>query len=212
MEAIDDPTGPLGIRLLSQREGERLRIEARAATLLVPVHAGLAEIASGGTKHVVDRAAWMLLPAGTRAVVRALFERCLSEVQLLPRTVWVNEICHRYLFERAVCRKSDNVATHFLESEIVKEVYFACRTAAERTSHVARPSAVIEREHAAPFGREGARRRDARRLYEPRRVLPSIPCALRAEAVRRPLTPRPASFRKEGGGLTWGFAACPEMR
>jgi AraC-like DNA-binding protein len=176
MEAIDDPTGPLGIRLLSQREGERVRVDARAPTLLVPVHAGLAEIRAGATKHVVDRAAWMLVPPGTRVAIkakspvthtliltvthglretvvrmydgeieRARFERYLSEVQVLPRTVWVNEICHRYLFERAVCRKSDNVATHFLESEIVKEVYFVCHDAAGRASHVARPSPVIER-------------------------------------------------------------------
>lgn len=55
------------------------------------------------------------------------FVRYLSSVQLLPRTNWVNEICHRYLFERAVCKKRDNDATRFLETEIAKEAYFVCR-------------------------------------------------------------------------------------
>lgn len=177
--AIDDATGPLGIRLVTQREGEKVQVRAVGPTLLVPVHAGLAEVATGKARLVVDRAAWLLVPAGTRASIRAKspvthtvvltvssglreavvrayegeierarFEKYLSHVQLLPRTVWVNELCHRYLFERAVCKKSDNVATRFLEMEIVKEVYFVCHerhTSVDRPSMVVKPSVVVER-------------------------------------------------------------------
>ncbi len=177
--AIDDSTGPLGIRLVTQREGERVQVRATGPTLVVPVHAGLAEVAAGSARQVVDRASWLLVPGGARvsirgrspvthtvvltvssglreAVVRTYegeiervrFERYLSEVQLLPRTTWVNELVHRYLFERAVCKKSDNVATRFLEMEIVKETYFVCHeryTTGDRSSMVVKPSPVVER-------------------------------------------------------------------
>lgn len=72
----------------------------------------------------------------------------LATTQLLPRTVWMNEICHRYLFERAVCAKRDNDATRFLETEIVKEVFFLCRargTARDRSSMVERETPLVER-------------------------------------------------------------------
>lgn len=177
--AIDDRTGPLGIRLITQREAERVQVRATGPTLIVPVHAGHAEVTTGSTKHVVDRAAWLLVPAGGRFSIRARspvthtvvltvssglreavvrtyegeiervrFERYLAEVQLLPRTTWVNELCHRYLFERAVCKKSDNVATRFLEMEIVKEIYFVCHervATGDRSSMVVKPSPVVER-------------------------------------------------------------------
>lgn len=76
------------------------------------------------------------------------FERYLSEVQVMARTTWVNELAHRYLFERAVCRKRDNAATTFLEMELVKELYFLCHdrvTAGERASVVEGRSSLVER-------------------------------------------------------------------
>lgn len=176
---IDDSSGPLGIRLVTQREGERTTVRASGPTLLVPVHAGMADVATGAATHTLDRASWLLVPKGARAVVLARspvvhtlvltvtsvlrervaamytgeidpkrFERYLAEPQALPRTTWVNEVCHRYLFERAVCRKRDNVATSFLEAEIVKELYFVCHerfTARDRAPLVAAPSALIAR-------------------------------------------------------------------
>lgn len=177
--AIDDATGPLGIRLISQPEGRRLHLRTTGPTLLVPVHSGLVEVVAGGARHVVDRSSWLLVPSGSRAVVRAKspithalaltvttglcaevvrtydgeidpasFRRYLAEVQLLPRTLWVNELCHRYLFERAVCKRRDNVATKFLEMEIVKEVYFVCHerfTAKTRSSLVVTRTPVVQR-------------------------------------------------------------------
>ncbi len=58
----------------------------------------------------------------------AKLARTLSSLALLPRTNWMNEIVHRYLFERCVCRKHDTDATRFLETEIVKEVYFLVKS------------------------------------------------------------------------------------
>jgi AraC-like DNA-binding protein len=69
----------------------------------------------------------------------ARFRRYVAIPQLLARTNWVNEIAHRYLFERAVCKRRDNDATRFLETEIAKELYFLCH---ERHRHLDRPSLV----------------------------------------------------------------------
>jgi AraC-like DNA-binding protein len=45
-------------------------------------------------------------------------------VTTLSRTNWLNEIMHRYVYERVIARRSDSIATRFLEQEIVKEFYF----------------------------------------------------------------------------------------
>jgi AraC-like DNA-binding protein len=166
----------MGIRLLVQSDGDRvpsITVRTKTPALLLPVHAGIAEIETGGARHLVDRASWVLVPAGTRAVVRAKspvthtlvlslgvelrttvvrayggeiqltrFDRYVTDVQIMPRTNWVNELAHRYLFERAVCKKRDNVATAFLEMELVKEVYFLCH---ERVTAQARASVVESR-------------------------------------------------------------------
>lgn len=55
-------------------------------------------------------------PRQFRDVVGAL--RCLS------RTRWLDELVHRYVFERTVCERSASRAARFLEAEVVKEVYF----------------------------------------------------------------------------------------
>ena len=51
----------------------------------------------------------------------------LAATQALPRTRWVDELGHRYLFERYACDKHDSAAARFLETEIVKELYFLSR-------------------------------------------------------------------------------------
>lgn len=48
----------------------------------------------------------------------------ISEVQKLTRTNWVNELVHRYLFERVVAKKKQNNATRFLELEMIKEIFY----------------------------------------------------------------------------------------
>lgn len=51
----------------------------------------------------------------------------------LPMTVWLREIFHRYVFERIVCRKRDNLVTRFLEAEVVKELYYVSQDAQSKT-------------------------------------------------------------------------------
>jgi AraC-like DNA-binding protein len=75
-------------------------------------------------------------------VALARFRRHVESPRVLVRTTWVNELAHRYLFERAVCRKRDNDATRFLETEIAKELYFLCH---EEERQLDRPSLVEER-------------------------------------------------------------------
>lgn len=155
---VDDPRGPMGIRFLPLRTGERVALCPRWPTLLLNTDAGRLDVRVDDARHAVDRETWLVVPAGApsevgargplgRAVLLsvspqlarhtvatyagemdpAALRRFLGAVQVLPRTTWVHELCHRYLFERAVCQKRDNDATRFLECELVKEVYFVCR-------------------------------------------------------------------------------------
>ena len=55
----------------------------------------------------------------------------LAEPRFFPRTRWVDEIVHRYVFERSVCDKHGSQASRFLETELVKEVYFLGKEALE---------------------------------------------------------------------------------
>ena len=65
----------------------------------------------------------------------------LAELRILPRTRWVDELVHRYVFERTVCEKRDSKAARFVEAELTKEVYFLGREQAERQT---RSSVVFE--------------------------------------------------------------------
>jgi AraC-like DNA-binding protein len=176
---VDDPRGPMGIRLVPLVEGAALSLRTTAPSLLLPTDAGVVELSAGGQHHTVDRASFALLAPGARVAVetgspvahvlllmmgQALTRRVISaykseidarkldrhlhDTQLLPRTNWLNEICHRYLFERAVCKKRDNDATRFLEPEIVKELYFLCEARAterDRASVVEGESPLVQR-------------------------------------------------------------------
>ncbi len=53
-----------------------------------------------------------------------VFAAVTARLRFFPRTRWVDELIHRYLFERDVCHKDGSLAARFLECELVKEVYF----------------------------------------------------------------------------------------
>jgi AraC-like DNA-binding protein len=79
---------------------------------------------------------------------RGQLDRWFARMEVLPRTVWIHEIVHRYVFERHGLGEDDNVATRFLETEILKEVYFLFRdrdAGADRATMVRKYSAYIER-------------------------------------------------------------------
>ena len=69
------------------------------------------------------------------------FAELLATPRVLPRTRWVDEIMHRYVFERDVCGKHASAAAAFLETELAKELYFLC---AERDELQRRASVVSE--------------------------------------------------------------------
>jgi AraC-like DNA-binding protein len=125
-------------------------------------------------------------------IERAKFDAYLARAQQLPRTTWVNELAHRYLFERVVCRKSGTLAARFVEIELVKELYFLAR---ERAEHEQRTSRVTER--SGPVARALAYLEQ--HLFEPftvddlaRRVGASASTLLRA--FRREMRASPAAY------------------
>jgi AraC-like DNA-binding protein len=50
--------------------------------------------------------------------------RVTASPRIFARTRWVDELAHRYLFERETCCKHASQAAAFLETELAKEVYF----------------------------------------------------------------------------------------
>ncbi len=85
-------------------------------------------------------------------VVPATFAALLREARVLPRTRWVDELVHRYLFERDVCARHGSLATRFLETELIKELYFLAdeqRAGRARAPVVGEGSALVERARAA---------------------------------------------------------------
>lgn len=74
-----------------------------------------------------------------------VMKRVLATAAVVPRTTWVSEIAQRYAFEREQCQKSNNTATAFLETELLKEWYFVRREAGERKSHLVREAPLLER-------------------------------------------------------------------
>lgn len=73
---------------------------------------------------------------------RTGLDRWLAEVAHLPRTVWIHETVHRYVFERYVLGEVDNRATWFLEEEIVKELFYLFRAEEEGEQR-----ATVQRKH-----------------------------------------------------------------
>jgi AraC-like DNA-binding protein len=84
----------------------------------------------------------------TLGLDRRTFERWLRRRAVLPRTTWLHEILHRYVFEHHALGHRDNLATRFLEIEIAKELYFLFRDrerGPDRASILRTPGAPVER-------------------------------------------------------------------
>jgi AraC-like DNA-binding protein len=79
---------------------------------------------------------------------RDRFDGWLAHMAILPRTLWVHEIVHRYVFERVALEQHRSSAARFLETEILKEVYFLFRDrdeGADRGTNLRRHGPVVER-------------------------------------------------------------------
>jgi AraC-like DNA-binding protein len=151
---------------------EVVRHKAEHPALVVPLESSVVELDRASEHVRIDRASIALLPANRVARVRALspitrlatlligplarrraqaeyeeieerrFIELLAVPRLLPRTRWVDELVHRYVFERHVCEKHGSAAAAFLETELAKELFFACRERDERHTR----ASVIEEE------------------------------------------------------------------
>lgn len=65
----------------------------------------------------------------------------LAALRVLPRTRWVDEVVHRYVFELSVCARHGSRAALFLEVELTKEIYFL---GCEQVDGLTRGSALFE--------------------------------------------------------------------
>ena len=113
-------------RMLLLPQGEKVRVRAQTSSL------SFAAIGLGDA--VLERAVTV---HGRLGVTRDRFDRWLATPAILPRTVWVHEVIHRYVFERHALEESTSDAARFLEVELAKEIYFLLRDrdlGAERAS------------------------------------------------------------------------------
>jgi AraC-like DNA-binding protein len=113
-------------RVLLLPKGAKVRVRAPASSL------SFAAIGLG--EAVIERA---VLVHDRLGVTHDRFERWLATSAVLPRTVWVHEVIHRYVFERHALQETNSDAARFLEVELAKEVYFLLRDrdrGAERAS------------------------------------------------------------------------------
>ncbi len=152
---------------------------------------------------VVSLVTWLLAPGPiSRAyreypghVLPAVFPRLLSRPRLLPRTRWVDELVHRYVFERDVCDKHESNAALFLETELAKELYFLCKEQDE-----AKTRATVVREEGDLVARARARIDEV--LFSPLRVPELARHCHTSEstlmrAFRRELGVTPATYARE---------------
>lgn len=169
----------------------------KAQLLLLPAGAGhriesTSALASLATfiLHPEVRAAAVAEYAGDVDVAR--FEELLASETLLSRTVWVNELCHRYVFERTHCDKHTTLAARFVELELGKELYFLCGERAarvERASVVRSEDPIVER----ALGYLEARLFDPLRLAEVARHAGASPSTL-LRAFKRAVGASPSSY------------------
>ena len=137
---------PLDTTIVALRAGDAETRLDRSCFAVVPARlAHRIEASPTGTIAVVTlRIAEPLVAAAAREF-HELDARRLGEVlaglRLLPRTRWVDELVHRYVFERTVCERDASLAARFVEIELTKEVYFLGR---EQLEQHTRSSVVFE--------------------------------------------------------------------
>lgn len=146
---------------------ESLAVDGCELMLIFPLEAGSATVEKGKIQHDVDfhgfftasgtaggrltsqspflKVAVLGFSESVLATAASVFaldqgkmRRLFTKTAVLPRTVWINELCHRYIFERSVARQPDSLAARFLEAELVKEAYYGQLTASKQPGTTAR--------------------------------------------------------------------------
>lgn len=128
-------------------------------------------------------------------VDRSVLDQVLARPTVFARTRWVDELLHRYVFERSMCEKHTSLAARFLETELVKEVYFLGK---ERLTAHTRPS--VAHEGSALVAK--ARAHVDARPFEPPRVAVLAKIAGTSEstllrAFRKELGVTPAEYARD---------------
>jgi AraC-like DNA-binding protein len=120
------PLGRSTVLLRAESVDERLD---RSRFALVPAGTRYALVAATTAPDVMTV---LLLDAAWKGVLREYhayvdletISKVVASVRIFARTRWVDELAHRYLFERDVCHKHASQASAFLETELAKEAYF----------------------------------------------------------------------------------------
>lgn len=147
---------PLESASLELRDGGPLARIDRSSFALVP------ERASYRLKALSAVAPTLILVLGKAApglVAREyaahfdgeVFQQIVSERRIFARTRWFDELSHRYLFERHDSGLHESQAAKFLETELVKELFFLGKEALQRTTRAStlhREAPLIERARA----------------------------------------------------------------
>ena len=116
----------------------------------------------------------------------------LGTLRCLARTRWIDELVHRYVFERTVCERDASHAARFLEAELVKEVYFL---GLEQIENRTRTSVLYEGESVAMKARAWIEQH----LFEPfHGAALARHCGASESTVLR-------AFRKELGVSPFGY-------
>jgi AraC-like DNA-binding protein len=145
IELLDAPSvPPVGLRHADR--GDDLRGLDRARFALIPARSGFRitsddKFARCVTIGLGEGAIHSLFVEYEGDVERSVLALVLGRTTVFARTRWVDELLHRYVFERAVCEKHASLAARFLETELVKEVYFLGK---ELLAQHTRPSVVHE--------------------------------------------------------------------
>jgi AraC-like DNA-binding protein len=153
------PDGPALVLTLTlpaltvQASGASLLLDRAGCVLLPPGQGATVWARSAGARAAVVTFREAAVAAVARAYgwlgfARDRFARYVAAPSALPRTVWVHELVHRYVFERYAIDAHDNPTTRFLETELLKEVFFLCRdreNGAERATVLRAHGPAVER-------------------------------------------------------------------
>lgn len=161
---------PFSLRFLKQGESESF--SPCGPTLLFLLEAGRADVALGSMRFPLESAQWMLIPPGSQVRIisrsfvlkrvrlgfpeeaiqtcaveydleQPLLRADLSHLAIRTRTIWIQELCHRYVFERVIAQAPASQASRFCEIELLKELHYQCRDeAAGSTSPSARHASL----------------------------------------------------------------------
>jgi len=136
------------------KKGDSRTFESSGPMLAFPLEAGRVSVAIGKKSSELDFNSFQLIPPSSNSVFKsavpilkiacidfsgATTDRMVKEfaldlkkvkaafekTKILRRTGWINELCHRYIFERTIANHPSSASSKFLEMELLKEAYYS---------------------------------------------------------------------------------------